>query len=45
MHAYSRVIGEVLLENLGSIVGRSIIDHYYLFRNARLRKDAADRFN
>src|ERR1700730_10297655 len=39
------MIGEVLLENVMSIVGRSIIDHYYLFRNTRLRKDAVDRFN
>jgi hypothetical protein len=44
-HAYSRMIGEVLLENLGSIVGRSIIDHHYLFRNTRLCKDAVDRFD
>jgi transposase len=44
-YAYSRMIGEVLLENLGSIVGRSIIDHYYLFRKTRLRKDAVDCFN
>src|SRR5262245_37113676 len=43
--AYSRMIGEVLLENLGSIVGRSIIDHHYLFRNTRLCKDAFDRFD
>jgi hypothetical protein len=44
-YAYSRVIGEVLLENLMSIVCRSIIDHYYLFRNTRLRKGTVDRFN
>jgi len=39
------MIVEVAFENRLSIVSRTIIDHYYFFRNTRLRKNAVDRFN